>query len=316
MAIIDLYSTRQKILRGEVPDVFTYDVVPRPLRVQAMQIMEETLGDSHAYFDTGTPMVSYAYNFLVKALRREYGDIELPGSTRYDYQKGDACLELMNFFMAVEDNEKAIDVIEMAFRAIDAGTRKWDYLQSKKASENADAAIAELNIRFKQHGLGFYFVEGRVLRVDSQLLHAEVVIPAITLLKDSAYAGAQQEFMAAHNHYRHGRTKEALSDCLKALESTMKAISDKRGWTYPSNATANALITACVNNALIPLFWQSHFTALRTTLESGVPTGRNKLSGHGQGSAVSEVPMYIASYMLHLTATSIVFLAESEKAMA
>jgi hypothetical protein len=54
--------------------------------------------------------------------------------------------------------------------------------------------------------------------------------------------------------------------------------------------------------------------ALRSTLESGVPTARNKLGGHGQGTEVVEVPEHIVSYALHLTASAIVFLAEAEKA--
>lgn len=92
----------------------------------------------------------------------------------------------------------------------------------------------------------------------------------------------------------------------------MKAICDKRRWRYPKNATAKALIAVCFENKLIPEFWQSQYSGLRTLLESGVPTGRNKLSGHGQGTAPVEVPGHIAAYMLHMTASAIVFLAEAE----
>ena len=50
----------------------------------------------------------------------------------------------------------------------------------------------------------------------------------------------------------------------------------------------------------------------RSMLESSVPTGRNKLSGHGQGSTPTTVPDYLVAYMLHMTASTIVFLAEAE----
>jgi hypothetical protein len=46
-----------------------------------------------------------------------------------------------------------------------------------------------------------------------------------------------------------------------------------------------------------------------------VPTGRNKLSGHGQGSTPKDVPDHLAAYMLHMTASAIVFLAEAEAAL-
>lgn len=61
--------------------------------------------------------------------------------------------------------------------------------------------------------------------------------------------------------------------------------------------------------------WQSHFSALRSTLESGVPTMRSQFGAHGQGSQIVEAPQHIAGYLLHLTATTILFLVESEKQM-
>ena len=120
--------------------------------------------------------------------------------------------------------------------------------------------------------------------------------------------------MKAHEHYRHGNNKEALNECLKAFESTMKVICDKRQWVYdPQKATSKELIKVCYEKELIPTFWQSQFTALRTLLESGIPTGRNRLSGHGQGSNLTDVPPYMVGYMLHMAASAIVFLVEAER---
>ena len=44
MAIFDLFSKRQKKLRGEVPDVYTYDDIQSPLRVQIVHIWTDALG--------------------------------------------------------------------------------------------------------------------------------------------------------------------------------------------------------------------------------------------------------------------------------
>jgi hypothetical protein len=65
----------------------------------------------------------------------------------------------------------------------------------------------------------------------------------------------------------------------------------------------------------LPPFIQSHIGAVRATLETGIPAPRNRLSAHGQGAKVVDVPPHYASYMLHLTATTIQFLVESEKAL-
>ena len=92
----------------------------------------------------------------------------------------------------------------------------------------------------------------------------------------------------------------------------MKSICDKRGWGYAGNATAKNLIQACLDNGLIPAFWQQNFTSLRSLLESSVPTGRNKLGGHGQGASTTSVPDHLVAYMLHMTASALVFLGDAE----
>lgn len=44
MAVFNLYSKRQKILRGEIPDVYKYDEIPYGLRVQIVQIITDAIG--------------------------------------------------------------------------------------------------------------------------------------------------------------------------------------------------------------------------------------------------------------------------------
>jgi hypothetical protein len=82
----------------------------------------------------------------------------------------------------------------------------------------------------------------------------------------------------------------------------------------PTDA-AKELIDVCLRNDLIPPLIQSHTGGVRATLESGIRTIRNRLSGHGQGPTVVDVPPHYASYVLHLTATTIQFLVESEKTL-
>lgn len=311
MGVLDIFSKRQKKLRGEVPDVYSYDRIPEALKVQIIHIWNDALGNQRQYHNEylGARM---AYKYIVEALCREYGVFQLPGTQSYqrDYR-----LELGGFLLAESDPERTLDAIELSFKVINGFTRSWKHLNRGDASARADAAIEELNARFQEHGVGYRFEAGEIIRVDSQLLHAEAVKPALVLLSAPEYSGAQAEFLSAHEHYRHGREKEALADCLKAIESVMKAICTKRNWPHDPNATAKALIQVLFDNDLVPAFWSSHFQALRTTLEAGVPTGRNKLGGHGQGIQVVAVPGHLVAYMLHMTAATIVFLAEAEKAL-
>lgn len=312
MSIFDLFSKRQKALRGEVPDVYSYDTIPQALKVQIVHLWNDTLGDENQYFSSsfGT---SGAYQFVVDTLCREYGVFNLRSSK--DYGNRNYRTELANFLLQQEDHEKMLDAVELSFRLIDKFTRDYNFLRRSNASKLADNAIEELNARFQEHGVGYRFEEGEVVRVDSELLHAEAVKPALVLLRASEYAGAQAEFLKAHEHYRHDRAKEALAECLKSLESVMKSICAKRKWAHDPNATSKALIQVLFDKGLIPEFWSQYFSALRSTLESGVPTARNRLGGHGQGTDVVQVPPHLVAYVLHQTASAIVFLAEAEKVL-
>lgn len=310
MPILDLFSKRQKKLRGDVPDVYSYTDMPGPLRAQIVHIWFDALGNDKQYWEGD---VQAAYKLIVDSMCREYGIFRLPPANNYSNRN--FLEELVNFFLNEQDTERVLDAVELSFRVIDEASRERSYLNRYRASEIADGAIAELNTRFQEHGIGFQYSDGEIIRIDSELLHAEVVKPALRLLNGKHYAGAQQEFLKAHEHYRHGNAKEALNECLKAFESVMKALCDKRKWTYDKTATAKDLLKVCFDHGLIPQFWQQNYASLRSMLESSVPTGRNKLGGHGQGSSPTDVPGHLVAYMLHMTAAAIVFIAEAEAAL-
>jgi hypothetical protein len=317
VTILDLFSKRQKALRGDVPDVYTYNDLPNPLRVQIVHIWADTIGSERDYYGyyghTYGEAVKSSYKLIVDTLCREYGLFQLPTAEKHNERM--FLKELANFFLQEGDVEIQLDIIELSFKCIDRLTRQY-YLGRRNASKIADDAISELNNRFKEHGIGFQFVEGEIVRVDSELIHVEAVKPALRLLNENSYQGAQQEFLSAYEHYRNGKNKEALNDCLNSFESTMKSICDKRKWSYQPNATAKALIQVCFDNDLVPSFWQQQLSSLRSMLESSVPTGRNKLSGHGQGATPTVVPDYLVAYMLHMTASTLVFLTTAEKNLA
>ena len=311
MAIFDIFSKRQKVRRGEVSDVYVYDDLPQTLRVQIVHIWRDALGDQDQYLRSSN--VQQTYEAIVNALCREYGVFRLSSAREGSYR--DYLRELVDSFLQQTDVDYALDFVEMSFGVIDTATRDWTYLDRRNPAETADEAIADLNFRFREHGVGYQYSDGEIIRVDSEFAHVEIVKPALQLLRQKHFSGAQDEFLKAHEHYRHGDFKEALNECLKAFESVMKAICDRRGWRYPPNATAKPLIKVCFDEGLVPAFWQHQYASLQNLLESSIPTGRNKLGGHGQGTNTVGVPSHLVSYMLHMTASAIVFLAEADASM-
>jgi hypothetical protein len=216
-----------------------------------------------------------------------------------------------NFMLQSNKLDEVLDVIELSFRVLDRLVRenRYDYQDS---TQEPDDAIAELNARFREQGVGYQYESGQLIRVDSQLIHSEVMQPALRFLTAKDLKGANEEFLSAHNHFRSRNHKECLNECLKAFESTLKCICDRRKWGYKPTDTAKALLQVVFDQGLVPSFLQSHFTSLRSSLEAGVPTVRNKLGGHGQGGTPVTVPDSLAAYALHLCATNIVLLVQLE----
>lgn len=312
MQITNLFSRRQQTLRGEVPEIFMYDTLPQELRVQLVHIFRDYLGSEDDEHKHGIRSPS-AFKYIVNTLCREYGVFKLTtASTR---SSRNYFTEFFNFILQEDNVERVLDAVELACRVIDVHSRNWEYRHSQNSDAEATAALVELNARFQQHGFGFRYEAKDIIRIDSEIVHAEVVKPALALLHDAKYKGAEAEFHLAFEHYRHGRAKEALSECLKSLESTIKAIASARNWTHDTNATAKPLIDLMFEKQLIPQFWSQQFSGLRAMLESGVPTARNRLGGHGQGTEIVEVPSYFVGFALHQTAATIVFLATAEKAL-
>ena len=308
MPMFNLYSKRRKRAGGEMSDVYVYDSAPQALRAQIVHILRDTLGDQE---ESSGARAHAVYELIVDTLCREYGVFEL--GSRFKSHSRDYRQELINFILTEGNVDRFLDAVELSFQCVDRFTRAYDYLFRRNGAQLADAALAELNQRFQENCMGYAFQSDQIVRVDSQLIHSQVVIPALQLLTDRKFSGAEDEFLAAHEHHRAGRDKECLNECLKALESMLKSICTAKGWTYKPTDTANDLIGICFRNKLIPDFWQSHFASLRSVLQSGIPTSRNKLGAHGQGAVVQSVPKHITGYVLHMTASTIVFLEQASK---
>ncbi|MDJ0736115.1 MAG: hypothetical protein QNJ47_18970 [Nostocaceae cyanobacterium] len=302
----NIFSKRQKKLRGEVPDVYQYDDIPEPLRVQIVHIMNDLQGNPIDSYTCYTQSYTQElYRDIHDILCREYGKFSLINRTYLE--NIDYIEDVQEFLVQTSDIEQILDVVELFFLFIDG-----EVIGETQPKITPEEAIEELNARFKEHGVGYQYESGKIIRVDSQIIHNDAVKPALYLLSDSRFQSANEEFLQAHQHYRHKRYKECINYCLKAFESTMKIICDNQGWAYKSTDTAKKIISICFQNNLIPPFLETQFSSLRQNLESGIPTVRNKLGGHGQGSQPLTVPQHFAAYQLHMTASTIVFMVEAE----
>jgi len=193
----DLFSKRQKRARGEASDVYQYKEIPRALRVQIVHIWQDVLGDPSDFHYSGA---RDAYKYLQDTLCREYGVFQLQERAHNPLEA------VVNFFLQTEDVDQAIDVVELSFSYIERVGRQLPH-NRYGVKLLPHEGIAELNARFREHGVGYQYESGQMVKVSSQLIHADIVQPALRFLEARMYRGANQEFLSAHSHYRAGETE-------------------------------------------------------------------------------------------------------------
>lgn len=179
MKVVEIFSKRAKKLRGDSPDVYQYDELPMQLRKQITMIWDDALGSSRKSDRlAGVYNPESAYRTIVETLCREYGQYELAaGYYEFKWQ------ELRAWFLDEQDVERCLDAVEISFRIIDRHIRKNYSDWSFALKLNPDDAIKELNYRMKEAGAGYRWESGYIVRVDSELIHSEVIKPVLTLLR-------------------------------------------------------------------------------------------------------------------------------------
>ena len=304
MEVLDLYSKRQKRRRGEIPGSCTDDL-SHELRVKIFLLWEEF--DPPHYHSMGGCDYKLSKN-VIRCLRKAYGKFRLWEPAKMDGRSISDAKELKEFFLAETDVEKALDIVEAVFTYI------CDQPEYERESREA---IETLNKIFLEHGANYRFADGRIIPTKSEFLYKEAIEPALELIRDPAYKGAQKPFLDALDCYRKGSLSGVLIELNNSLESALEIICNKHGWQYqnPKNPRVSDLVKACFQNNLIPEYWHEHFSELSELLKKGVPPARNKLAAHGRKNEKPPIPPYVIAHALHLTAAAIVFLVNAEKSL-
>ena len=264
-----LFLERIRNRDGE-PEVYIYDEFPEAFRNQVFYIMADVLDQYEGY---GGGLWGYMHD----TFSREKGLKKLgrhdQGLERYNVET----------YTNVSSQEDFLDLVDYMFHLFDVGCRDIHPQYNYDLDTNAlvDKAVEELNYRFKQHNLGYEFVNGEIIRIDNKMIHQEIVKPALRLLYEEGFDGAEDEFRKAFEYRRKGDNKNAILVAGKSFESTMKTICDKKNYTYDK---------------------------AKDTAETGLPVVRNKTSGHGQGSTIEQISDEFAECALNLVATNIVLL--------
>lgn len=212
-------------------------------------------------------------------------------------------------FLQVAPTESALDTIELSFRRLPEAQDRlvhqgfWDRLIP------VTEAIEKLNSRFREHAIGYRFEQNSIVRLASEFLHTETTEPALKLLYSQDYKGALEEFELALNYFRQGASHydDCLTNCLKAVESTLQKIIELREWEMPGDPKFDNLFVEVRKKGLFPPFLGNHLGELKKFLQT-IAVIRNQEGAHGAGPVPNEVPDHLVAYQIHLTGSAIVFL--------
>ncbi len=176
MSILELFSKRQKLIRGEVTDVYSYTKVPKPLRVQIVHIFIAAIGIKNEILPSG--LVDQVYFMLNSGLAKEYGLFTL--GKQYDTPQQ----AVLNFLLNEENHERFIDAVEYTLKIIDFRIRdNYEYKNRITIKQSPDDAIQEINQRFKENAFGYTYQNGQIIRIDSEFIHIEAIKPVLNLLR-------------------------------------------------------------------------------------------------------------------------------------
>lgn len=302
MSVFKLYSHSNK----SISESFNYDKIPSELRIQLIHTWNEYFSQEQF-----PPNIAEEYIAqLASIIKKEHSLIALPDP----YYRTSLLQKIEIYFQQIEDTDKALDIVQLFCICIDISVTQlsnmgYSYPLSKTASET----IQEINERFRLKGIGYQYTNGKIIRLDNQFLHNEAVEKTFNLLNDPEYKNVNEEFLTAHDHFKHGRKADSLVWCLKAYESIIKIIASKNNWDYDKNANANKLTDLLFKNNFFPSFLEQAINNFRAFLENSTNTIRNKKGGHGSGVEANEVPDSLAQYMLYITGSTLNLFIETQK---
>ena len=146
---------------------------------------------------------------------------------------------------------------------------------NKALNDAFQSAVEELNVRFRQAELDLHYHNGFIQRSSDPKVMREVEEPFWQLLADPKWANVDHDMKEAIDLRDTGGRDPALY-AAKALESTIKIISDEKGFTTGHEKGAHNFIDSLRSGRLIEV-WETE------ALKAFFSSVRNPL-GHGPGA--------------------------------
>jgi hypothetical protein len=203
---------------------------------------------------------------------------QAPGNAEDGANLGNVC----HLLLTSAEAPVVFDFVELAFR------------QMREAK--GAAFKTKINGLFELHSCPWRFTDGEFFKLDSDFVGARLVDDAHAVLSSHSFEGAAQEFAKARQDAVSGEPKDAILYAAKSFESVLKVL------VGVEHGNADLLIKTLINQGFFDDLPESARQSFGEQVLKTLPSLRNRFSGHGQGSAVVQVPAVYAELALQLAA--------------
>jgi hypothetical protein len=279
--------------------------IPRQLRVQIFKLMEYSFG-GRSGVETIYPTYIGPYERIWDQLVQEF-----------EYQKGrqlygQDSIDKIGRLLDDTDISGFVTIITIFLEQA-----RLRYLDPElgKTMKYGDG-VAEVNRLFRNHKIEYEFYvddggKAHANDIKSGYLYRETIAKTTSLLTNAGFKGPLEEFEIANDDLSKGDNKDAIHHAHQALDGTMDAILDKRGYVFDPNKfgknkkpKAAHRIEALIEEGILHNSLDALFKS------AGTPRNLAPGAGHTQGPNSKSLEPSCASLELHLCGTLIVYLIE------
>lgn len=293
-----LYSERN---RDTDDDVYIYDDFSPRFRTQYYYIIQDTYIPSIYENAVHFPWVPVENTFKrQKGLLSLWDEFDVTGEKAIlHYIMESISIDLLDF---IESSVNCTEKYYTEFKTI-------LYIKQNDIEINIKKMKLEINEIFRINNMGYEFIDKEIIRKDNEIIHATYNKPAIHIIHNQEFEGANSELMDAYKSYREKRIEDAITNAGKSFESVMKVICVGMEYSV-KNKTASGLLNSLKNNNFYPEYLECHLSNIVSLLESGLPAVRNALGPHGQGNSKRNTPPIFGEYALGLVSVNILLLVK------
>lgn len=203
----------ERVARGEpVPVTRTFD---RPSRARIVHAITDAAPADAAGW--GTPAVEGFLGLIRGILLREWGQFDLT-------RRHEPADDLLQFVVTGATDEELLDVIEATLEALQTIAARqgggWELYQKEETFRSTVNRILD------GHDLAYQVDGSKIVPRESMAMHADVVAPALSLLRgDARLANVERAFQAALTELKPGGDPaDAITDAGTALQEMLVAL--------------------------------------------------------------------------------------------